>query len=244
LPFRTPSCLTAAWAGDKIGTLGALTPAVTFIVSPLWGALADETGMYKEIMLLTFVGSVFAKVAMVARNDYWWLFSMVSLAALLNAPVKPLMDSAVMNALTSKADYGRSRLFGQLGFGLASSAVGPLTNTEFGYKYAFLFHFLLAIPTAFVMYRFVPTKVPKEDPDFSQGIKHLTSNPDVFVFFGIVFLIGLSSGVIENFAYVRLAEVGGKGTVMGVSRLISSLAGGPMFWISGDSTHSTLVLPI
>ena len=30
----------------QIGILGAITPAVTFIVSPLWGALADSTGKY------------------------------------------------------------------------------------------------------------------------------------------------------------------------------------------------------
>lgn len=49
-----------------------------------------------------------------------------------------------------------------------------------------------------------------------------------------VFVIGVSSGVIENFAYVRLRECGGEGTVMGVSRLFSSLTGVPMFWFSGE----------
>jgi hypothetical protein len=48
-----------------------------------------------------------------------------------------------------------------------------------------------------------------------------------------VFVIGVSSGVIENFAYVRLREVGGEGTVMGVSRFFSSVTGVPMFWYSG-----------
>jgi hypothetical protein len=28
----------------SIGILGAINPAVTFIVSPLWGAFADSTG--------------------------------------------------------------------------------------------------------------------------------------------------------------------------------------------------------
>jgi hypothetical protein len=51
-----------------------------------------------------------------------------------------------------------------------------------------------------------------------------------------VFVIGVSSGVIENFAYVRLRECGGEGTVMGVSRLFSSLTGVPMFWFSGTYT--------
>lgn len=32
------------WVEVQIGFLGAITPAITFIVSPLWGALADLTG--------------------------------------------------------------------------------------------------------------------------------------------------------------------------------------------------------
>lgn len=53
------------------------------------------------------------------------------------------------------------------------------------------------------------------------------------MFFAMVFAIGLSSGVIENFAYKRLRELGGTGSVLGVSRLVSSLSGIPMFYYSG-----------
>merc|ERR1712113_212143 len=48
------------------------------------------------------------------------------------------------------------------------------------------------------------------------------------------FVVGTSSGCIENFAYVRIREVGGSGKEMGLSRLISSAAGAPMFWFSGS----------
>ena len=226
--------------GRAIGALGAITPAITFIVSPFWGAIADETGRYRDIMLYTFIGSVLARLATVARPNYWWITATVLVTAVLNAPVKPLMDSAVMNMLTDKSAYGRQRLFGQLGFGFASSIVGPLlTNPKYssiGYKSAFLAHALFAIPTAIMMARFVPKKKKEgvQVPNFAQGFRHLLTNPDVLMFFAVVFLLGLSSGVIENFAYVRLEEIGGEGTIMGVSRLVSSLAGGPMFWMAGS----------
>jgi MFS-type transporter involved in bile tolerance (Atg22 family) len=49
--------------------------------------------------------------------------------------------------------------------------------------------------------------------------------------------MGISAAVAENFAYVRIREVGGGGKEMGLSRLISSLAGAPMFWFSGTLTE-------
>ena len=52
-----------------------------------------------------------------------------------------------------------------------------------------------------------------------------------------MFSVGVSSGIIENFGYVRLAELGAgdkrHGNCLGVCRIVSSLAGGPMFWYSG-----------
>src|SRR3546814_2817659 len=81
-------------AGRAIGILGAIPPAVTFVVSPLWGAWADKTGRYQQIMLYTFLGSVVARLATASWPDYRWLVATVLVAAALSAPVKPLMDSA------------------------------------------------------------------------------------------------------------------------------------------------------
>ena len=66
-------------------------------------------------MLLTFLLSVIVRNGLVIWTDNMaWLRFVVSLSALLNAPVKPLMDSAIMSMLVDKSDYGRSRLFGQV----------------------------------------------------------------------------------------------------------------------------------
>lgn len=66
-----------------------------------------------------------------------------------------------------------------------------------------------------------------------EGLKLLVHDADALLFFFLVLVTGISSGVIENFAYVRMREVGGTGKAMGMSRLVSSVAGAPMFWFSG-----------
>lgn len=69
------------------------------------------------------------------------------------------------------------------------------------------------------------------------GIAVLFHNSDALLFFFLVLVVGISSGIIENFAYVRIREVGGTGKDMGLSRLVSSIAGAPMFWFSGPLTE-------
>lgn len=195
---------------NQVGLLGAITPAVTFLASPLWGALADSTGWHKHIMLLTFSGSVLVRSALALATkstSIVWLYVIVACSAVLNAPVKPLMDSAVMSMLSDKSDYGRSRLYGQIGFGLGSYIVGPLISKDI--KLIFLMQLLFAVPTSVLMAGFQPTQSEKkkENLDVLAAVNHMIADPRVIVFFSMVFLIGVSSGIVENFAYMRIAEV-------------------------------------
>lgn len=122
-----------------------------------------------------------------------------------------------------------------------------------GYKLLFLTHAALSIPTWLCIQAFRKldadkTKLAekkngksvskKSSTRMSEGLVLLLQNTDALLFFFLVFVAGVSSGVIENFAYVRMREVGGTGREMGFSRLVSSLAGAPMFWFSGTLTQA------
>jgi hypothetical protein len=120
-----------------------------------------------------------------------------------------------------------------------------------GYKLLFFAHALLSIPTLVCIRAFdrwtkkdtsaTATKVKSSKkeikPNVLEGIGVLFHNSDALLFFFLVLVVGISSGVIENFAYVRIREVGGSGNAMGLSRLVSSMAGAPMFWFSGPLTE-------
>ena len=261
---------------EQIGTLGAITPTVTFLVSPLWGALADATGLEKEIMMATFFLSTVIRFGLVYvknfRNLATAISVLVALSAVINAPVKPLLDACTMALLKDKSSFGRSRLYGQVGFGFGSWLVGPFLGRA-DIRNIFVVQMLLAVPTAILMFAFVRVAAPSElekktalrakqakqlaeateakrrkgssnnnasvaspssPSDFSSALRHVATNKNILVFFFSVFLLGISSGIIENFAYVHLKDCGGyDGTILGVCRLASSLAGVPMFYMAG-----------
>ncbi|CBN78339.1 conserved unknown protein [Ectocarpus siliculosus] len=218
----------------RIGHLGAITPAMTFLFTPLWGALTDKSGMLKQILVLTFAASTLLRVSLAARTSFLWIVSVITLTAVINAPVRPLLDSSALQSLDDRAEYGKQRLWGQWGFGIGSFLTGKLLS-RFGFKAAFYMHAAFSLPTLLILMRFSPKKEDrgKEPPKFGELYQLVVHDPDVLVFFSMVFAIGLSSGVIENFAYKRLRELGGTGSVLGVSRLVSSLSGIPMFFFSG-----------
>ena len=331
--------------GSSIGILGAVKPLTTFLVAPLWGVISDLSGNHVSTLQFTFVTSLIFQLLVGIGSNLTFLIATVFVTALLNAPVKSLIDSIVMSKLTSEEDrhqFGRMRLWGQIGFGVGSSLVGSLlsifpsvppsqptsgqdkmnypsvsvtstpnedpfaaptlekvvhsievgievasetdaaaeTAAVFthkarlalvemtrellgksrplrGYEWAFLTHAVLSIPVIFCIRAFRPEKnvhvqdekskkrkqgssevEEKRKANVMDGLRILAKNSDALIFFFLVFVIGTSSGCIENFAYVRIGEVGGTGHNMGVCRLVSSLAGAPMFWFSGPLTEA------
>ena len=318
--------------GTSIGILGAVKPLTTFLAAPLWGVISDRSGNHVSTLQFTFVTSLIFQLLVGLNSNLTYLIVTVFITALLNAPVKSLIDSIVMSKLTSEEDknqFGRMRLWGQIGFGVGSSLVGsllsmfpsgdgsskgdypsasvPMSPTEptlekvvhtieagielasetdaaaetgailttkarlalvemtrellgktrplKGYEWAFLSHAVLSIPVIFCIRAFRPersvqssnvkknkrtdsTEVEKQKTNIVEGLRLLGHNSDALIFFFLVVVIGTSSGCIENFAYVRMREVGGTGHNMGMCRLVSSLAGAPMFWFSGPLTQA------
>lgn len=117
-------------------------------------------------------------------------------------PTKPTQstDSSVLSLLDDKREYGKQRLWGQFGFGLAGCIVGPcLMNHKFGgYKAAFYVHALISLPTFLIMRRFDPTprkavadsgkskkpaKKAQVQPRFREGLGLVVRNPDNLIFF-------------------------------------------------------------
>jgi hypothetical protein len=272
----------------------------TFLVAPVWGIIADAAHSPYNILQITFLVSLVGQIFVGYSHDANYIMIMVFFTALFNAPVKSLMDSMVLDNLKDQNLYGRLRLWGQLGFGIGSSAVGlllspmavkkpttsssssmlwsvsdkwpaPLTTVLSlvhrswqkltGYKLLFFVHAALSVPTWLFIQAFrrqdasnknsiaaaaaaassstssTAPKKSKETTSVTQGLQLLLQNPDALLFFFLVFCVGTSSGMIENFAYVRIREVGGTGRHMGLSRAVSSAGGAPMFWFSGVLTQ-------
>jgi hypothetical protein len=312
LPYLPVYYHSLGHGGQIIGMLGAIKPFTTFLVAPSWGIISDQSGSPFTVLYFTFLVSLVGQLLVAWRHDPAWIMSMVFITAVFNAPVKSLLDSMVMSNLKDRSQYGRLRLWGQLGFGVGSSSVGlllsksqhrpytpPIEGTTWmghidevwqsltGFKLLYLSYALLSLPTIIGIRAFdrwtkqttqldqkkeeeklaasiqskteQSTKKNKDGatsnkssqvvakgqnetinngkPSVWDGMRLLVHNSDALLFFFLVLVTGISSGLIENFAYVRIREVGGTGRDMGLSRLVSSMAGAPMFWFSGPFTE-------
>jgi predicted MFS family arabinose efflux permease len=78
-----------------------------------------------------------------------------------------------------------------------------------------------------------------------QALKQVyQDHPEITVFSLIVFLSGFGAGVIDAFLFVRLGQLGGTGTIMGISRFITCASEVPMFRIAGSLQQKYGIWPV
>jgi MFS family permease len=307
LPFLPVYYHSLGHGGSIIGVLGAATPLTTFLVAPLWGQWADKTGQPIHILYVTMFLSMIGQTLVLVSDDAGYIMTMLCLRTIFSAPVKPLIDSVVMEELTRQGqaqNFGKIRFWSILSTGVAMSLAGELisagtTTTHHqqqqqqqyydnfgdssnwrdaifilwqsltGYRLLFLVHALLHIPT-FVSLRAVEilrTRSKQNVPPTTRGsgstngtsnskettkpesvttsrssslftahwqnLRQWMEQDSKATFFFLVFLMGVAASICENFAYVRIQEVGGTASTMGLSRLFCSLAGAPTFYLNG-----------
>jgi PPP family 3-phenylpropionic acid transporter len=166
-PFLALYYQQAGMNGRQIGLLAGLIPALTLVGAPLGSALADATGRPRAVLAAAIAGAVAGALGIAQAGAFWGLAAAVAVYALFSAPVMPLVDSRVVVWLGERqAQYGRLRLWGALGWGIAAPLLGLLVDRA-GLRSSFYTYGLLMLCGLWVAWR-LPGGQP-EDPPVSAG---------------------------------------------------------------------------
>ncbi len=114
----------AGLSGTAIGWLLALPPAIAILASPSWGALADITGRGRLLLTVGLAGAGAAAVALDGARTYVSALAVMVVFAVTIAPIIPFADAASISAIDNSNRYGRLRLWGSLGWGIAAPIAG------------------------------------------------------------------------------------------------------------------------
>jgi MFS transporter, PPP family, 3-phenylpropionic acid transporter len=207
-------------SGTQIGILTALNPLVTVIAAPLWGAVADATQRYKQLLLVMMAGCLVAVFLLNQATQFVWLLVVTALFAFFAGSVMPLIDSSVMAGLEHKERYGKLRLWGTIGFGVTSPVVGFITERA-GLSWAFYFYLLFfAITTALVVF-FPVSRAPLRKP-LGTGLLEF-KNKTWLMFLLTIFIGGFGLAVAGNYYLLHLKNLGGTQTYVGLSLTFATL---------------------
>jgi MFS transporter, PPP family, 3-phenylpropionic acid transporter len=219
-PFLVIHYQELGLSGTQIGILAALNPLVTVVTAPLWGAFADATQRYKQLLLVMMVGCLLAVFLWSQATQFIWLLPIIALFAFFAGSVMPLIDSSVLARLERKERYGKLRLWGTVGFGITSPLVGFITGRA-GLEWAFYFYlFFFAITTGFVV--FFPISRATLRKPLGVGMLEF-KNKTWLMFLLTIFLGGVGLAIGGNFFSLHMKNLGASQTYIGLSLTFATL---------------------
>jgi MFS transporter, PPP family, 3-phenylpropionic acid transporter len=231
VPFLSLYYASHGLTGRQIGLLVGIVPLVTLVSAPLWGALADVTRNQRLSLMLAIAGSWAAVLFMSRFTTFAGLLPAVMLYAFFVAPIVPLMDNSVLASLGErKEEYGKLRLWGGVGWGLAAALLGPVLQRA-GLQWTF-YGFLLFLAGTLVIVWQMPVVKGPIDQTYGAGLRRLLANPPFLLLLGVAFVFGVSMTIMLNYLFLHLEELGASRTLMALSLTVATASEIPLWFAS------------
>ena len=217
--------------GGQIGILIGISPIAGLIAAPSWGALADTTRQHKRILLLTIAASSISVFILSFIHTYAWLVLIVAVYAFFTTPIIPLVDNSVLELLGDRRqEYGKQRVWGSYGWGLAGLVSGLLIQ-RFGlpvifYAFAILLSFGLIAAARF------PVSQRSNSGKLDLKALRLFTECNWLVFLGVVMVIGAAMAMVGNYFMIYLRVLSTPDAWLGVALALAIVSEIPFLFFS------------
>lgn len=232
VPFMSLYYQERGLNGAQIGVLAGMIPLVTWGSAPFWGGIADARRAHRGVLLIAITGLWLSVLALSFAASFVTLLAGVIAYAFFIGPIVPLVDNAVLGILgDNKAGYGRVRLWGSFGWGLAALLLGPFLE-RLGLAWAF-YGFLLFMAVNFFVSRGLPMRIVHDTQiAYGAGLRALAGNSRFLLLLAVSLVFGITLGVLLSYQFLYMEELGAGRTLMSLSLVFATLSEVPFWFIS------------
>ncbi|XP_057290349.1 major facilitator superfamily domain-containing protein 6-like [Hydractinia symbiolongicarpus] len=259
MPYINTFLISVGLTTSQAGLIYGTRLLITMCVGPIWGLLADYTGYRRVIFVVLCLGTAlfifpspwiakyFAcngkEVQPNAIDDtntssthvFYAMLVIGSISAPFDDPLIGYVDSAVVNVVKSSqndATYGRQRMMGSIGFGLANLLAGYAADNytpEHMSKYTAIFFvflpsILLLIPVGLILFNQGDwqTNPNKSNNQVFSQVLVVLKNKENWMFFLTVVVNSIATGINFGFVYLLMEEyMNSTKLIMGVSMTVA-----------------------
>jgi PPP family 3-phenylpropionic acid transporter len=231
------------FTGIQIGFLAGMGPLITLLAAPFWTGIADAKRLHRLIMSLTMLVTICLVSIFPSVYSLIPVILLISGFAFFNAPIPALADSAAMAMLAGKREmYGRVRMGGTIGFGIAATLAGAIIQAD-GIRWAFWGYAILMCLAFIVSQKFTyGAKAEKETNHWD--LRWVLANPRWLFFLILAFVGGMAITTMNNYLFSYMQELGASRTTMGIALTISSLIELPVLFFSNRLIRRYKAYPV
>jgi len=233
-PFLTLYYQSLGLSGTQIGLLAGLVPLTGMLSGALWSATADATRRYRVILLSAIAGTWVATLLVSRATSLATLLPLVLINALFAAPIGALIDSSVVALLgENRADYGRVRLWGSVGWGLSALLAGPVLERA-GLSWAFTINLTLLV-VVFGLGLRVPLAQTEGTPgsSFRGGLRILLADGRYLTLLFVALVFGMSLSMVLSYLFLHMRAMGAGESLMAVTLTAATVSEVPFLFLAG-----------
>jgi MFS family permease len=219
---------------------------VSLVVAPALCALADKLQRHKAMLVACILLWAASTGLVLLPARFAVLAAIMLVMCMAHSSIASIVDTAVLNSLKDSSSYGAQRVWGAVGFGLATLTAGTVVDSPLGWRGVFVLFMFCASNTVRLVLQFPihsssssstnstsstsndtsssgdcdSSESKQQKPHVREAIAALLGTPDKVLICATVVLSGVASGIIDTFLFVRLYDLGGRGKIMGLARFV------------------------
>ncbi len=125
LPFFPQYYRSLGFSGPQVGGLLAIGPVFAMVAPPLWGQLADRSGRVGMVLGILCAGGLLGYLALFSATAFWMVLLALCLHNAFGSAMTTMIDTLALRQVERDGgSYSALRLFGSLGFVIASLGYG------------------------------------------------------------------------------------------------------------------------
>ena len=230
-PFVVLFYQQLGFSGAQIGLLAGMAPLITLVSAPLWTGTADATQRHRLLMSLAIAGAAVGALVFPSLRALGPVVVLLVLFSFFTAPIVSFSDSATLNLLAGQKDqYGRVRLGGTFGWGIAALVAG-IAVQAYGLKVAFWGYAALMFMALLVCQRFVFSRAAT-GVSLRGGVRALMANRRWVLFLALAFVGGVGFAAVNTYLFAYMQELNASKTTMGLALTLSTVAELPVLFFA------------
>ena len=231
IPFLVILYEQLGLTGSQIGFLIGISPLISWLSAPLWGAAADSTRQHKPLLMLAIAGTIIVVIGLSFSTQFLALTLVIALLSFFLAPIVPIVDNSVLTFLGPQKDqYGKLRVWGAIGWGLMAPLVGWLSERS-GMQWIFWGYIAFMLLTLLVSYK-LPISERSDQPRFVHEARQLLADRRWFLFLIVIFIGGAGMALISAYLFLYMQSLGGSKALMGLALTVATISEIPFLYYS------------
>lgn len=218
--------------GSEIGYITAIGPIITILTQPIWGMATDRYQNHKFILFLSIIAVIVTVLFFPWLQSFIGIFLLIIIFHVFQAPITPLADTIALNfAHEQRISYGDIRLWGAIGFAVASYIAGQVAELT---SLSSIFY-IVAISFVISLFFLSPLSFAgkRTHVNIWAGLKDLIRIPHFLLFLLFAFFIFGAMNSNNYYFGIYYQHIGGSLAVVGLVFLLSSGSEAPVMRLAG-----------